>query len=218
MGYLGAERGPFISYSTVWSHNSSSHSSHNGGEDSPPGRGLPYADEIPVRGQYGTSASAVDINAPPAWLQEDLRFLWRLIEPAQRQRLLAEAPTWYTPERFLEVQRDLVEQLDINPGLSVYMPEWWGPSQVSERGEDTVVEPEATETTKSMPMPRITPPIPTDTAQKERIHIDVTGPQLVQELRAEGKTEPEEEGGDNDDLPPLVYDSDSDDEDEYAPK
>jgi hypothetical protein len=136
---------------------------------------------------------------------------------------LAEAPTWYTPERFLEVQRDLVEQLDVNPGLSVYMPEWWGPSQVSERGEDTVVEPEATETTpttapKNMPTPRTPPPIQTDIAQKERIHIDLTGPQLVQELRAEGNTEPEEEDGDNDDLPPLVYDSDSDDEDEYAPK
>ena len=191
-------------------------------EDLHPGCGLPYADEIHVRGQYGTSTSAVDINAPPAWLQEDLRFLWRLIEPAQRQRLWAEAPTWYTPERFQEVQRDLVEQLDVNPGLSVYMPEWWGPSQVSERGEDTVVEPEATETTpttapKGMLMPRITPPIPTDTSQKERIHVDLTGPQLVQELRAEGNTEPEE-CGDNDDLPPLVYDSDSDDEDGYAPK
>jgi hypothetical protein len=192
-------------------------------EASPPGRGLPYTDKTPVRGQYGTSTSAVDINAPPAWLQEDLRFLWRLIEPAQRQRLLAEAPTWYAPERFQEVQRDLVEQLDVNPGLSIYMPEWWGPSQVSERGEDTAVEPGATETTpttapKGMPMPRIPPPIPTDTAQKERIHIDLTGPQHVQELRAEGNTEPEEECGDNDDLPPLVYDSDSDDEDGYAPK
>jgi hypothetical protein len=39
-----------------------------------------------------------------------------------------------------------------------------------------------------------------------------------EELRAEGNTEPEEECGDNDDLPPLVYDSDSDDEDGYAPK